>query len=167
MLTPSELQTVKINPLVAKEAFEQTEKRLEDIAEARRITALFSAYVTITLALVGVGGALLKNPSVLHLLPFFGAGFVFVIGACFFMFALKSKIYGAVGSVPGMWLERGIIDGGENALPAMHAYLTYYCDKRIEDGMKSNGSKVKWLNRGMWTGIAGAAAFFAIFLLVV
>jgi len=79
--------------------------------------------VTITLALFGVGGAVLKSPSSFPPLPFFGAGIVFMIGAIFFVIALKSQKYGAIGSVPAMWLRRGTIDGGDNAIPAMHAYL--------------------------------------------
>jgi hypothetical protein len=171
MLTPSEMQNVKINPLVAKEAYDQAEKRLNDIAEARRsieqkATALFSAYVTISLALLGVGGAILKNPSLLHALPFLVSGFVFMIGACFFVISLRSRVYGAIGSLPEMWLKHGTIDGGENAVSAMQAYLTYYCHQRIVDGMKSNSQKVKWLHWGMWSGIVAAVAFFIISFLV-
>ena len=131
MLSLHELKLAQINPLVAREAHLQTEKRLADVLEVKKsveqkATTLFSTYVTISLALFGIGGAIFKDQGFDEKTwPFFIAGLLFVIGAFVFMLAIRDEEYGFLGSGPDMWLNRGTIDGSDNALDAMLAYLVF------------------------------------------
>ena len=63
MLSLEQLKQSKINPLVAREAYLQAEKRLSDVLDTKKsveqkASNLFSAYVTVALALFGIGGAI-------------------------------------------------------------------------------------------------------------
>ena len=171
MLTLEELEQSKINPAVAKEAYAQAEKRLTDVLENKKsieqkASALFGAYVTISLALFGIGGAIFKEAGGLDAksCPFFIAGTAFVIGAFVFMAAIKHERYGFLGSPPSMWLNRGTIDGADKALDAMFAYLAFHHAERIEVSAKSNGRKIAAMRAGMWIGVAAAISFAVSFL---
>src|SRR5687768_13874948 len=137
MLTLSELQGSRINPSVAREAYTQVDRHLLDILDVRKsfeqkAATLMGAYITLSVALFGIGGALFKDAAAwTKVLPFFGAGLVFVAGAWCFIVALKSGQYAAVGSTPEMWLNRGTIDGDDNAMAAMLAYITFHHSERI------------------------------------
>ena len=66
MLSLEQLKQSKINPLVAREAYLQAEKRLSDVLDTKKsveqkASNLFSAYVTVALALFGIGGAIFKD----------------------------------------------------------------------------------------------------------
>ena len=167
MLTLEELEHSKINPTIAKEAYLQAEKRLSDVLDTKkslehRASTLFSSYVTIALALFGIGGVIFEDAG-LHskTWPFFIAGTVFVLGACFFMLVIKDDKYGFLGSAPDMWLNRGTIDGVDKSLAAMFAYLTYHHAKRIDISGRSNDRKICALRAGMLAGVA-ATVIFAI-----
>lgn len=172
MLTPKELKLLKINPEVAREAYVQTEKRLIDHLEAKKsaetkASALLTSYITIALALFGLGGAFLKEASLANRSwPFFIAGLVFVAGAGLFLAALRDEEYGFLGSSPDMWLRPTVIDGGANALPAMLAYMVYFHQERIEASIASNQMKLRLLKWGMAVGIAGALTLAAMFLIM-
>jgi hypothetical protein len=93
MLTLAQIQAADVNRDVAKE------KRLADILDLKKsveqkATTLFSAYLTIALALFGVGGTLLKAPvaNVPHW-PFFLAGFAVALGACMFIWSIWPMTY--------------------------------------------------------------------------
>ena len=168
-----ELKQITINPAVAKEVYAQAEKRLVDVLDSKKsveqkASTFFSAYVTVSLALFGIGGAIFKEHSLSgRALPFFIAGVVFVLGAFIFMLALKDQRYGFLGSPPDMWLNKGMIDGENRALDAMYAYLAFYHTERIAVSIESNKSKM-WLVRcGMWIGLAATAIFALSFILFV
>jgi hypothetical protein len=66
MMTLEEIERSNVNKEVAREAYEQATKRLVDTLETKKsyeqkAFTLFNAYLTITLALFGVGGALYKD----------------------------------------------------------------------------------------------------------
>ena len=68
MLSPQDLQALKINEAVAREAFAQVERRLVDILETKKLieqkaTSLFTAYVTISLAIFGFGIVVFKDST--------------------------------------------------------------------------------------------------------
>jgi F0F1-type ATP synthase assembly protein I len=156
-----DLQSADVNLAVAKEALDQVQKRLADLittkeAIERKATTLFSSYVTIALALFGVGAALMKDQMLeISPWPFHIAAILFVIGAGLFVRVLHGAVYGYAGSAPDMWLVRGRIDGDEQALARMLAYLVHYHAGRIEDSEASNRRKSMFLHLGMYCGIAG------------
>ena len=61
MLTLQELQSLTINPAVAREAYTQVDRHLIDILDVRKsfeqkAATLMGAYITISVALLGIGG---------------------------------------------------------------------------------------------------------------
>jgi hypothetical protein len=164
MMTVEELQKSNVNAEVAKEALAQSEKLLIDVLDTKKsleqkATTLFGTFVTIALALFGIGGALIRdNQFHQTAYAFFIAGAFFVCGAAIFVNALKPAEYGNLGSEPSMWLVSGRIDGKADALARMFAYVTHYHSRRIEISEQSNGSKRRSLNRGMWSGVTGSLA---------
>ncbi|MGH8511312.1 MAG: hypothetical protein ACREU8_08015, partial [Gammaproteobacteria bacterium] len=101
-------------------------KRLSDVLDVKKAYeqkafTLFNGYVTISLALIGVGGTLFTHYGLPRLaLPFWGAGAFFVVGAICFVLALKDTTYGFLASSPDMWLTSGIIDGNDRAVSLEH-----------------------------------------------
>jgi hypothetical protein len=169
MLTLEELQQSRINPDVAREAYIQVDRHLNDILEVRKsfeqkAATLLGAYITVSVALFGIGGAIFKDVGMApKVWPFFAAGLIFIAGASCFIFALKAGSYAGIGSTPEMWLNRGTIDGGENALPAMLAYITYHHHSRIALSLKSNRKKARWISAGIYLGPIAPLVFMAIF----
>jgi hypothetical protein len=167
MLTLEELRSSSVNFDVAKEALGQVEKRLNDALESKKAveqkaTVLFGAYVTISLALFGFGGALARDVNVaMKAWPVFVAGLFFVIGAAAFAYVFRSAEYGNLGSEPSMWLQSGRIDGDKDAFARMLAYLTYHHSTRIQISYDSNARKSCSLHFGMVMGLVGALALFA------
>jgi hypothetical protein len=170
MLTLAELQESTINPDVAREAYIQVDRHLSDLLDVKKsfeqkAATLLGAYVTLSVALFGIGGAIFKDAGVgPKVWPFFGAGAAFVVGAWFFVAALKTGRYAAVGSTPEMWLNRGTIDGGENALPAMLAYITFHHSERIRLSEDSNERKARFISAGIVSGPIAALAFLILLL---
>ena len=170
MLTLQELQTVTINPAVAREAYTQVDRHLIDILDVRKsfeqkAATLMGAYITISVALLGIGGAIFKDSgSIEKVLPFFGTGLVFIVGAGCFIAALKAGDYAALGSTPEMWLNRGTIDGSESALPAMLAYITFHHRERIALCVDGNKRKARWIDAGVLLGPIAPIVFLILFL---
>lgn len=117
MLTLEEIERATVNKEVAREAYDQATKRLTDALETKKnyeqkAFTLFNAYLTISLALFSVGGALYKDDGfAFPVIAFWVCGGIFVFGAAFFVLALMDDRYGALASNPDMWLNRGTIDG--------------------------------------------------------
>ena len=172
MLTLPEIQASTINPDVAREAYIQADRHLSDLLDVKKsfeqkAATLLSAYITISVALFGIGGAIFKDAGIgPNVWPFFGAGSAFIVGAWFFVAALKTGRYAAVGSTPEMWLNRGTIDGEENALPAMLAYITFHHSERIRLSEKSNARKAGRIGAGIFSGPAAALIFLALLLVL-
>ena len=170
MLTLQELQTSTINPSVAREAYTQVDRHLLDILDVRKsfeqkAATLMSAYITISVALFGIGGAIFKDSGATEkVLPFFGTGLVFIAGAGFFIAALKAGAYAALGSTPEMWLNRGTIDGADSALPAMLAYITFHHSERIALCAEGNKRKARWIDAGIFLGPIAPIVFLILFL---
>ena len=140
---------------MAKEAYLQAEKRLTDVLDLKKTieqkaTAFFGAYLSASLALIGIGGAIFKDHGIGgKSLPFFLTGLIFIAGAVVFMLALKDRRYGFLGSPPDMWLNKGVIDGEDTALDAMYAYLAFYHADRISVSIASNRRKMALIRQGM------------------
>jgi len=162
MLTLEQLRAMAVNLDIAKEALSQSEKRLGDALDAKKMveqkaTVLFGAYVTISLALFGFAGTLARDPvHARWAVAFFIAGTVFVCGAAAFALVFRSAEYGNFGSEPSMWLQAGRIDGDHQALARMFAYLAHHHATRIEKSYASNAVKSRRLHIGMMVGVAGA-----------
>jgi hypothetical protein len=170
MLTLEELQASTINPAVAREAYTQVDRYLMDTIEVRKIfeqkaATLMGAYITLSVALFGIGGAIFRESgAAARVWPFFGAGLILIIGAWCFIAALKTGTYAAVGSTPEMWLNPGTIDGGDNALAAMLAYITFHHRERIAISIKSNEGKARWIDAGIFLGPVAPIVFLVLFL---
>jgi hypothetical protein len=169
MLTLAELQASQINSTVAREAYNQVDRHLVDILDVRKsfeqkAATLMGAYITLSVALFGIGGALFKDAGAwAKVLPFFGAGLIFVCGAWCFIVALKSGHYAALGSTPEMWLNRGTIDGDDNAMSAMLAYLTFHYSERIAICIRGNKRKARWIDAGIFLGPIAPIVFLVVY----
>jgi hypothetical protein len=160
MMTLAELQAAEINPDVAREAYEQSSKRLEDALTTKagheqKAFALLGGFIAVSLALFGAGSVFLSGEEQgdMVALPFLVAGVIQVVGACFFLWALLDDIYGALGSHPEMWLNRGTIDGGDAVLPAMLAYIAHHHRDRINRSVQANNSKAIKIRIGTVLGM--------------
>jgi hypothetical protein len=125
-----EIQAANVNPLVAREAHDQSAKRLADALDTKRnyeqkAFTLFSGYLTASLAVCGILAAIYKDHGMTTLATAFAIAAILLIGGvtCFVL-ALKEQKYGTLGSSPDMWLRRGVIDGQDLALSQMLAYVT-------------------------------------------
>jgi len=172
MLSLEQLQASTINLSVAREAYIQVDRHLLDVLDVRKsfeqkAATLMGAYITMSVALFGIGGAIFKEAGIAtKIWPFFAAGIVFIVGAWCFMAALKAGRYAAVGSTPQMWLNRGIIDGGDNAVAAMLAYITFHHGERIAISVDGNERKARWIDAGIFLGPVAALLFMFLFLVV-
>jgi len=159
-MTLEEIRAGKINPLVAKEAYDQASKRLEDVLDTKKAFEqkafiLFNAYVTFALAVFGAGGMLLRAiDATLPAWPFLLSGLAFVVGATLFVLALLDQGYGSLASDPEMWLNKGTIDGEDSVLPLMLAYITYYHTDRIRKSIEANNRKARLIRYGIYAGVA-------------
>ena len=161
MMSLEEIRVATINPLVAREAYDQASRRLEDILDTKKAYeqkafTLFSGYLTVTLALLGVAGAVFKDAHHLtHLVvSLWLTGGVFGIGAVFLMLALLDKGYGAAGSDPQMWLTKDTIDGPDERLSLMLAYVAYHHQERIDTSIKANEAKAFLIRCAIVAGVA-------------
>lgn len=169
MLSLSELQTLKINLAVIREAHEQAEKRLADALDTKKsfeqkAFTLFGAYTTISFALIGVAGSMFKDDGLTNMVMAMGAsGFALIVGAVLLVSALHERIYGALGSNPDMWLRSNTVDGDESTLAMMLAYITFHHQERIKASIRSNntmGALIRW---AIYTG--GASPLVALLIL--
>ena len=170
-VSPDDLRQMKINENVAREAYDQAGKLLSDVLDAKKVFeqkafTLFSAYITISLAFLGYGGAIYKDHGFgLEALPFIMTGVTFAVGAYFFVAALRPDDCGAMGSIPDLWLRRGIIDGDDSALASMMAYITHYHQGRIDKSIANNVKKARLINCGMYIGFAAPVVLIMAFVL--
>jgi hypothetical protein len=160
MLSLEELRSAKINPAVAREAYDQASTRLADILDTRKsyeqkAFTLFSGYLTISLSLFAAGVALLNQSQPLHfVVTVWTGGVVFLVGAFLLVQALLDSRYGAMGSDPEVWIAPGVIDGGDDALPLILAYLTHMYQDRIDRSANANEGKAGWIRAGVFVGMA-------------
>lgn len=170
MMTLKEIERSNVNKEVAREAYEQATKRLVDALETKKsyeqkAFTLFSAYLTISLALFGVGGALYKDDGfAFPVIAFWVCGGIFVSGAVFFVLALMDDRYGALASNPDMWLNRGTIDGDDTVLPRMLAYVTFYHHDRIDQINTANNVKARHIRYGILAGLAAPIVLLTLLL---
>jgi hypothetical protein len=170
MMTLDEIRASKINPNIAREAYEQAEKRLSDALEIKKsfeqkAFTLFSGYITASIALFGVGGALLKDSANrFYVAPFFMTGLIVAIGAICFVLALTDRVYGALASDPDMWLNQGTIDGDDSVLPIMLTYITFYHKDRICKSTKENNRKAFRIRVGILLGTSAPFVLLFMFL---
>jgi len=172
MLTLEELKSSNVDFDIAKEALSQSEKRLVDALDAKKMveqkaTVLFGAYVTIMLALFGVGAALAKDAHLMvPALPFFVTGVIFMVGALYFANVFKGAEYGNLGSEPSMWLQSGRIDGDKQEFARMLAYLAHHHAHRISISYTSNEGKTISLHFGMLMGVVGGLVLLLTMVII-
>jgi hypothetical protein len=160
MMTLEEIRAAKINTVVSREAHDQASKRLSDALDTKKTLeqkafVLFNAYITLSAALFGVGGFLLKTTvGAVPAWPFFIAGIVFLSGTFPFVYVLFDKDYGALGSDPGMWLDKETMEGDDSVLPRMLAYITFHHKERISKSEHANNLKAKAIRMGIFLGLA-------------
>ena len=65
-----------------------------------------------------------------------------------------------------MWLNRGTIDGGESALAAMLAYITFHHSERIRLCETSNEKKAQFIGAGIMAGPIAAFVFLILLIVV-
>ncbi len=169
MLSLLEIEKLHVNPAVAREAFEQASARLADILDTKKAFeqkafTLFSGYLTVAIAVFGVGGAIYKGDQAWSPLAvaFLVAGALFVLGSILFMLALHDSTYGALASSPDMWLNAGTIDGDATVLPRMLAYITFYHQDRIDTSTRANNRKAACIRWGIYAGVAAPFAFLFV-----
>jgi hypothetical protein len=160
MMTLAELQQAKIHPQVAKEAFDQVSQRLADVlavksAYEQKAFVLLTGYITVAVALFSVGGALTDHALQDLKWGMWTSGAAFVVGSWCLVASLLDDNYGMLASAPDMWLRKGVIDGDDSALPAMHAYLTFYHQNRLEKSERANNLKAVRVRAGIVIGILG------------
>lgn len=162
MLSLQELRVSSINPEIAREAYQQAEKRLADALETKKsfeqkAFTLFGAYTTISFALMGVAGSRFEDDGWSRMVLALGsAGLLLLVGAALFVLvvlALRERAYGTLGSNPEMWLCRDTIDGPDAALPLMLTYLTFHHQERIKASISSNDSMAGLIRWGICTGV--------------
>lgn len=164
MLTLDEIREITINHAVAREAHDQASQRLADSLETKKgfeqkALVLFGAYITLALALFGAVAVVMKGGApVVSPWPFAVAGVFYVIGAGVLVWVLLDQDYGALGSAPEFWLQRGTLNGDASALPRLLAYLTYYHHERIAAAHASNESKRAGLRVAIFLGVGGPIA---------
>jgi hypothetical protein len=170
MMTLKEIERSNVNKEVAREAYEQATKRLMDALETKKsyeqkAFTLFNAYLTISLALFSVGGALYKDSGfAFPVIAFWVCGGIFVLGAAFFVLALMDDRYGALASNPDMWLNHGTIDGDDTVLPRMLAYVTFYHQERIDQSNAANSSKALHIRYGILIGLSAPIVLITLLL---
>lgn len=169
MLKIEEIQNLRINSSVAREAYVHADKRLTDVLETKKTFEqkaffLFNAYMAVSLAVFGVVGVLhrsgAKDSNMYALLL---CGVLLVVGAVLFLIALLDSDYGTVGSDPDLWLNKGTIDGEDSVLPLMLAYITHHHKNRIQKSIASNNKKASLIRHGLFAGLA-ATAMLALFV---
>jgi hypothetical protein len=135
-----------------------------EIFEHKAFT-LFNAYIALSLALFGVGGALIKTQQIGYPAePFIAAGACFVAGALFLVLTLIDQPYGAIASDPDMWLNKGTIDGSDSTVSLMLAYITFYHRERIAESTKNNNNKACFIRAGIFAGLAAPVVLITVFL---
>jgi hypothetical protein len=171
MMSLLEIELANINLDVAREAYDQATKRLADALDTKKAYeqkafSLFSGYLTVSLALIGVGGAVYKDHGPrFEIAELAICGAFFVAGAICFVLALMDDVYGAPASSPDMWLNPGTIDGDATVLPRMLAYVTYYHQERIDTSTAANAKKAVRIRIGILLGVAAPIVLVVVFFL--
>lgn len=171
MLEKQELWKSKINLEVVREALSQADKALRDTHETKKAvdqkaSQLFTAYVTILLALFGVAGYYLGRDDVQHAAPFIAAGTTLSIGAALLIYAMRPARYGNPGASAKLWLERGIVDGPPEVLPKVLALMLYDYQEKITASDLANETKIRTLVISMTLGPTSAFVALVGFLIV-
>ncbi len=149
MMTNDEIDQTTVNIDIAREAFQHVTLRLQDILSAKdgydqKLSALFSGYVAICLALMAAAAAAATQPTfewlAVHL---FFDGIMFAVGALCLALALIGMAYGSAGSAPETWLRPGIIDGDNVKSAMLIALIVRDHDSRISESIESNRKKAR------------------------
>jgi uncharacterized membrane protein YgdD (TMEM256/DUF423 family) len=170
MLDPIVLKTLEINETVAREALAQSERRLADLIEEKKsgeakATTFFATYVTISIAVFGIGATLARDHSFSTVAwPFFVAGAVFMSGAILAGFVVVPGDFGFAGSTPKMWLINGTINAKDEDIGLILAYIVHAYQERIDRSWTANKAKGARLKATMAVGVFGAAIFAASLL---
>lgn len=158
-MTLAQLQASAVQTEVAKEALAHAEKRLADLLETKksfelRASTLLTGFTTLALAVVGAGGGFLTSTVLAGSAPkalpyaFFVASLPLMVAAWCMVRVLRPAAYGNLGSAPGVWLQPGVINAGENVVPVMQAYVTHSMKERIDKTNQTNDARAQILSCG-------------------
>jgi hypothetical protein len=170
MININELQNFNINIDIAKEAFSQSEKRLNDILETKKqyeqkAFILLNSYFLTSTALFTIAFSIFKSKESLIFYGFIIYGIILFIATFCFILSLLKDDYGYLGSTPDMWLKKDILEGDNSSLAIMLSYITYYHQERINYSLISNQKKEKWIDRGIYLTLCSPIIFFIIITL--
>jgi ABC-type transport system involved in multi-copper enzyme maturation permease subunit len=161
MLTRDDIPSIEVNAEIAAAILGQAEKMHDGvIADMRSIQSkalsLFPTFTTAAITLLGAAGYLYKDTSTgISPVPFLLAGIGFVLGCLLFVVVQQSGTYGANGSHPDDWLEPGWLDAKNDQTAIFNAYLIMQYRTKITVSMRSNKTKRRLLQSGMYCGVAG------------
>jgi hypothetical protein len=82
----------------------------------------------------------------------------------FFLAALRGLNYGSIGSNPKFWLRKDTLEGDNDTLNTVLAYLTHSYQEIIETTYISNEKKITLQNAGFYLNIMGVITSFILFL---
>lgn len=170
MMTLKEIHASKINLDIAKEAYTQAEKKLNDILDTKKqfeqkAFILFSGYLTSAIGLFVLRLTLFNNKKLFSV--FIVSSIILLLGVVSFCIALRTAQYGSLGSSPKMWLEKYILEGDNNMLSKMFAYLTFYCHEKIDISLKSNNLKAFFIDLGIYFGIIAIGIFIVRIIILI
>lgn len=160
MLTLGEIQKSKVSLPIIREALNQVEKMVQDIIRKKETVnqksfVLFNAYFTILIGLVSASYVVFdKGYSGLFGFVFPLSSF-FLVSLVFLLMSLRCGYFGTLGSRPGFWLTKDVIEGNENTLAIMLAYLTHTYENAITISVKSNETKIVMQHAGLYLSVFG------------
>ena len=170
MMTLDELYAVEINSKAAELAFNQSEKRIEDLLSAKsafetKATALLGVYTTIAVALFTAAWTVSFMEGFAQLaVAVWLSGLFFLVGSIFYVLSFRSQAYALMGVDPEMWLRKTVIDGDDSAVARNLTYIAHFHAQRIATSLASNRRKSLFIELGIWTGALAPLPIFLLFL---
>ncbi len=165
MLTIQDIQQLKVNPEIAREALKQAEARHDDLEAAaknleKRAFTLLAGYSTVALflfdqALKAKAAAPLDKAYLHFAIP----GVMLIFANCLLVFAVRTLLYGSKGAHPASWLQPNTLDGDNGTLGTMLAYETHSYAVRIDASSGANRLKGIMLDLAIATGVAALGVF--------
>lgn len=158
MLTESELMARKINPEVAREAFQQADIMLADVLE-NRVAIERRAYMLLIGFLPATGAIWAGAPGSSAGMA---ALILIALGVLLLLAVFRGTSYPARGTSPRAWINAGIIDGSQSALAHTLAHLARHTADRIDLGVHANAKKLRLIDAALLCGAASLMVLVAL-----
>lgn len=166
-----QIQDLKVNEKIVREALNQSEKKLIDFLENKKnicnkIFILFNVFISILIALVSAVAYVTQHQECKLFLYFiYPFGALLFLSVLFCLLALKADRYGSLGTKAGFWLRKDILEGNSNTLTVMLGYVLYSYKEKIETTYLSNEKKIRLENTSVALSILGFLFGIIFFLL--